>query len=243
MKRAPRGSSRSGRTGWSDRADWADWARHAFAELADGAIVLVAGATAVIAGLMVAGAIGTVAAAVRVPSTAQAPATAPAAASVTSSLRPTPSAAPSPTAAPVPAIAVSPYRSGGRSYAGIEARAGTVFGAPLEGIVEIRLYQYINNEVRVGSNVPSLPFFPYVTIVAPDRRLTFRAGALGVDSELLTRDGQRVGVGAPLFRTTGPGRSSWATFYDRTIPFQVVASLVSLPSLRDLDPLIGYLAD
>ncbi|MDQ6859423.1 MAG: hypothetical protein M3Z65_10550, partial [Chloroflexota bacterium] len=135
------------------------------------------------------------------------------------------------------------YSSAGHRYAGIQMRAGTAMRAPLAGTVEVRLYQYIGNEVRVGSNVASVPFFAYVTVVTPDRRLTFRPGALGVDTEVLVQDGQRVAVGDPLFRATGPGRSSWATFYDPTIPFQVVVSLNLVPSGLDGDPLIDYLAD
>jgi len=51
------------------------------------------------------------------------------------------------------------------------------------------------------------------------------------------RDGQRIGAGEPLFRQSGAGRSSWATFYDPGSPFQVVVSVQALPSGRDLDPL------
>ncbi len=223
-------------------------AARTFANVSDSVIVLVAGATALAAGLMIAGAIGTGAAEVRVPSTAKAPAAVPSASAsvATVSSVPTPSATPlasSPSPSAAPAIVVSPYFSGGHSYAGIEVRPGTVVRAPFAGTIEVRLYQFINNEVRVGSNVPSLPFFPYVTVLSSDRRLTFRPGALGADTELLVRDAQPVDVGAPLFRAIGAGRSSWATFYDPTIPFQVVASLQILPSGQDLDPLIGYLAD
>jgi len=223
-------------------------AARTFATVSDSVVVLVAGATALAAGLLVAGAIGTGAAEVRVPSTAKAPAAVPSARASAATISPVPT--PSATLAtslpppePAPAIVVSAYFSGGHSYAGIAVRPGSVVRAPFEGTVEVRLYQFINNEVRVGSNVPSLPFFPYVTVVSSDRRLTFRPGALGADTELLVRDAQRVGVGAPLFRAIGPGRSSWATFYDPTIPFQVVASLQVLPSGRELDPLIDYLAD
>ncbi|HEV2011907.1 MAG TPA: hypothetical protein VGS17_12860 [Candidatus Limnocylindria bacterium] len=219
-------------------------AARAFADLADGVIVLVAGVTALAAGLMVAGVIGTGAAEGRLPPTSALSASASVAAiSPAPTPSATPLATPLPSLEPMPAISVSPYRFGGRSYAGIEVRPGTVFRTPLEGTVEVRLYQYINNDVRIGSNVPSLPFFPYVTVVSSDRRLTFRPGALSADTELLVRDAQRVGVGAPLFRAIGPGLSSWATFYDPTITFQVVASLNMLPSGRELDPLIGYLAD
>jgi biotin carboxyl carrier protein len=218
----------------------------AFAGLANGLIVLVALASAVAAGLIVAGAIRGVAE-LRVPSTEKTATAVPSARASPAAIVPTPTATvvatPSPSVVPSPAITVSAYTFGGHPYAGIEVRPGTTVRAPLEGTVEIRLYQYINSEVRVGSNVPSLPFFAYVTIVSSDRQLTFRPGALGTDIDLLVQDGQRVSVGVPLFRASGSGRSSWATFYDPSVPFQVVASLRALPSGVDLDPLIGYLGD
>jgi len=149
---------------------------------------------------------------------------------------------PTPTAAPEPRILAAPYVVGGRTYAGLEVQAGTVLAARFDGSVEVRMYQLIGGSIRIGSNVPSLPFFPYVTVVSADRRMTYRAGALGVDTEVLVRDGQLIGAGEPLFRQIGPGRSSWATFYDADSPFQVVVSLQALPSGRELDPL-SYFAD
>ena len=223
-------------------------ATRALAGLTDGLIVLVALASAIAAGLIVAGAIRG-AAEVRVPSTEKTATAVPSARASAVAVAPTPTAtqsatpSPSPSVPPPPAISVSAYSFGGHRYAGLDVRPGTTVRAPLEGAIEIRLYQYINGDVRVGSNVPSLPFYPYVTIVSSDRRLTFRPGALGTDIELLVQEGQRVGVGAPLFRTSGPGRSSWATFYDPNISFQVVASLQLLFSGADLDPLIEYLGD
>jgi len=184
---------------------------------------------------------------VRVPSTEKAatasPSSRPSAAVVAPTTTATVFATPSPSVAPSPAISVSPYAFGGHRYAGLDVRPGTTLRAPLDGTIEIRLYQFINGEVRVGSNVQSLPFYPYVTIVSSDRRLTFRPGALGTDLQLLVQDGQGISVGAPLFRANGSGRSSWATFYDPSISFQVVASLQVLPSGADLDPLLGYLGD
>lgn len=212
--------------------------------LADGSLVLVTGVSVLVALLTVAGAAGT-GAAVHLPSTAKASAAVSARATLVVTAA-TPSAAAatlSPSPAAAPPIAVSSYRSGGHSYAGIAALPGTVMLAPFDGTIEFRLYQYINGEVRVGSNVPSLPFFPYITVVSSDRRLTFRPGALGADTEVLVRDTERVTAGTPLFRVSGAGRSSWATFYDATSTFQVVASLQTLPSGLDLDPLIGYPAE
>jgi hypothetical protein len=210
--------------------------------LADGSLVLVTGVSILVALLMVAGATGS-SAAVHLPSTAKASAAVSARATLVVTAA-TPSAAGNARhSQPRHTDRVSAYRSGGHSYAGIAALPGTVMLAPFDGTIEFRLYQYINGEVRVGSNVPSLPFFPYITIVSSDRRLTFRPGALGADTEVLVRDTERVTAGTPLFRVSGAGRSSWATFYDATSTFQVVASLQTLPSGLDLDPLIGYPAE
>ena len=156
---------------------------------------------------------------------------------------PTPEAAPSAevpaTALPSPTVAplsLTPFRFQGRSYLGIvSADAQSLFVAPFAGAVEVRLYQFIEGDVRVGSNVPSLPFFPYVSVIAKDRRITYRPGAVGAVTELLVRDGARVAAGDPLFRVEGEGRSSWATFYDARAPYQVVVSLQSVPGGRDLD--------
>jgi len=148
-------------------------------------------------------------------------------------------ASPSPTvtASQAPAIVAAQYLSGGHTYAGLEVRTGTVVTAALDGVVEVRMYQLIDGSVRVGSSVPSLPFYPYITVVSADSRMTYRPGALGSDVEVLVADGEQIRVGGPLFRELGAGRSSWATFYDPGIAFQVVVSVQAVPSGRDLDPL------
>lgn len=146
---------------------------------------------------------------------------------------------PSPTATPsqAPPIVATAYLSAGHTYAGLEVRTGTVVTAALDGVVEVRMYQLIDGSVRVGSNVPSLPFYPYITVVSANSRMTYRPGALGSDVEVLVEDGQPIRVGGALFRQLGAGRSSWATFYDPGTPFQVVVSVQAVPSGRDLDPL------
>jgi hypothetical protein len=155
-------------------------------------------------------------------------------------VEPTPIATPSPP--PSPAIVASRYRLGGRNYVGLEVPVDASMAARFDGTVEIRTYQFIEGEVRLGSNVPALPFFPYVAVVGDDRRIVYRPGALGRDTEPLVRDGERVETGQALFRIIGPGRSSWATFYDSRVPFQVVVSLQALPSGRELDAL-AYFAE
>ena len=150
-----------------------------------------------------------------------------------------PTASPSPTPSPTPSppsIIASRYRSSGRNYIGLEVAAATTFPARFDGVIELRVYQFINGQVWTGSNVASLPFFPYVTVISSDRRMTYRPGALGSDTELLVRDGQRIAEGQPLFRVIGEGRSSWATFYDARAPYQVVVSLQTLGG-RELDAL------
>ena len=150
---------------------------------------------------------------------------------------PEPSAAPTPTPTPAP-LALTAFRFGGRSYVGVVVPAsGRTFVSPFAGTVEVLVYQFIDGEVRVGSNVPSLPFYPYVSVVAPDRKITYRSGALGSVTEVLARDGTAVAAGDPLFRLITLGRSSWTTFYNASAPYQVVVSVRAVPSGRDLDPM------
>jgi hypothetical protein len=146
----------------------------------------------------------------------------------------TPTSSPAPTPAP---LSLAPFRYQGHAYLGITtAEPQWVFAAPFAGTVEIRVYQLIDGEVRVGSSVPGLPFFPYVAVVSPDRKIVYRPGALGPVTDLIVTDGATVSAGDPLFRLVGAGRSSWATFYDGQSQYQVVVSLQSVPGAKDLDP-------
>jgi multidrug efflux pump subunit AcrA (membrane-fusion protein) len=149
---------------------------------------------------------------------------------------PAPEPSPTETSAPTQPLALNGFRFGGRSYVGIVVPdLGRSFVAPFAGTVEVRTYQFIDGEVRLGSNVPSLPFYPYISVVAADRKITYRPGTLGAVTELLVRDGARVADGDPLFRLVAPGRSSWTTFYNSSAPYDVVVSLQAIPSGRDLD--------
>ena len=153
---------------------------------------------------------------------------------------PTPEPSPSATPAPTPSpLILAAFRSGGRSYLGVLVPdTDRVFAAPFAGTVEVRVYQFIDGEVRMGSNVPTLPFYPYISVIAPDRKITYRPGTLTAVTELLARDGTTVAAGDPLFRLLAPGRSSWAAFYNASAPYQVVVSLQAMPGGRDLDPAI-----
>src|SRR5439155_971310 len=95
----------------------------------------------------------------------------------------TPSPAPSPTETAGPSqapLALTGFRFGGRSYVGVVVPdLGRGFVAPFAGTVEVRTYQFIDGEVRLGSNVPSLAFYPYISVVAADRKITYRPGTLG----------------------------------------------------------------
>ena len=88
-------------------------------------------------------------------------------------------------------MTVTAYASGGKRYAALRAPVGYVYLAPIAGTVRVQLYQFIEGEVRVGSFVPSLPFFPYVTVQSADRRVIYRPGALNADTEMLIKDGER----------------------------------------------------
>jgi biotin carboxyl carrier protein len=147
-----------------------------------------------------------------------------------------------PAMAPVataPPLTLTAFRFAGHGYLGIStAESPRTFTAPFAGTVEIRTYQFIGGDVRVGSNVTGLPFFPYVAVSSSDRRIVYRPGPLGSVTEMLVTDGATVQAGDPLFRLVAPGVSSWATFYDRKAPYQVVVSLTNGPG--DLDPAVYF---
>ena len=153
---------------------------------------------------------------------------------VTPTPEPSPTEAAAPTEAP---LGLTSFRFGGRSYVGIVVpEVGRTFAAPFAGRVEISTYQFIDGEVRLGSNVTTLPFYPYVSVIAADRKITYRPGTLGSVTQLLARDGAQVGAGDPLFQLRAEGRSSWTTFYNSVAPYQIVVSLQRMPSGQDLDP-------
>lgn len=152
-----------------------------------------------------------------------------------------PTATPTPLPTPSPAaMTVTAYASSGKRYAALSAPVDYVFVAPVAGMVRVQLYQLIDGEVRVGSFVPSLPFFPYVTVSSADRRIIYRPGALNADTEMLIKDGERAEPGTPLFKTVGEGASSWRTFYDRGVTANVIASVAALPSGAELDPVAFF---
>ena len=162
------------------------------------------------------------------------PATAPTSATPTATPTPTPSTTPDP-------LTASAYSNSGKRYAALRAPVGYTYRAPIAGTVQVRMYQLIDGQVRVGSSVPSLPFFPYITLESTDRRIIYRPGALNADTELLVKDGERAEPGTALFKTVGDGASSWHTFYDRGMTANVILSVAQLPGGGELDP-IAFLA-
>jgi hypothetical protein len=148
-----------------------------------------------------------------------------------------------PTPSPTPSqetMTVTAYANSGKRYAALRAPVDYIYLAPIAGTIRVQLYQLINGEVRVGSNVTSLPFFPYVTLSSADRRIIFRPGALNDDTQMLIKDGERAEPGTPLFKIVGEGASSWRTFYDRGVTANVIASVAALPSGAELDPVAFF---
>jgi hypothetical protein len=166
------------------------------------------------------------------------PATSPV--STASPTDPLPTATPTPLGSAAPSFTVEPYSNGGKRYAALTAPVGHVYLAPITGMVRVQTYQLIEGEVRVGSFVPSLPFFPYVTIESAERRVIYRPGALNTDTEMLIKDGERAEPGTPLFKTVGDGASSWRTFYDRRVAANVIVSVAALPSGAEIDPVAFF---
>lgn len=146
----------------------------------------------------------------------------------------TPTLEPTPSPTPEPTPVLTAYQFEGRSYTGIELGSEAFVLAPYAAEVEIHVYQMIDGEIREGANVEGVPYFPYIHLDTPDRRLTYRPGELEREVVLIAEPGA-IGEGAPIFRLVGTGRSSWASFYDGSIPFQIVMSLVTVPSGNDLD--------
>ena len=144
---------------------------------------------------------------------------------------------PTPGAQPTPApVVVAAYQNAGRRFAALTVSPGHTLTTPISGIASVVLYQFLAGEIRVGSNVPSEPFFPYITITSDDRRVILRPGALDRDVKLIVKDGQPVASGSPLFTVVGAGPSSWRTFYDSAVAAQVIASVTDRSSGAEVDP-------
>lgn len=145
----------------------------------------------------------------------------------------TPTPRPQPTSAPV---MVAAYQNAGRRFAALTLPLGHTLTAPISGTASVVLYQFLGGEIRMGSNVPSEPFFPYITITSDDRKVILRPGALDREVKLLVKDGQLVTSGAPLLTVIGEGASSWRTFYDSAVVAQVIASVTNRSTGAEVDP-------
>ncbi len=171
---------------------------------------------------------------------ASAPATtiaASAASTVASTVAPTPA----PTATPVPTptkdpLAVTAYSGQGLRLAALAMPVGYTLTSPIAGTVTVIAYQFIDGEVRSGANLTDRPSFPYVLIRSSDREIKLRPGALDKDVQLIVKDGDIIAAGAPVLRIVGSGASSWATFYDRAVTAQVIASVSARPQGTEVDP-------
>lgn len=133
---------------------------------------------------------------------------------------------PTPTASRQP-IATRSYAFGGRAYTGVDLGPGWTIVAPFDGRAEIHVYQLIDGVIREFTDVAGVPSYPYVIVTAPDgRKATYRPGALSTDTRLVVRASQ-VKEGDELFTVIGGGPSSWHDFYDASISFRIVVSLVT----------------
>ena len=59
---------------------------------------------------------------------------------------------------------------------------------------------------------------------------------LDKDVQLMVKDGDTVLAGAPVLKIVGSGASSWATFYDKAVTAQVMASVTTRPQGTEVDP-------
>lgn len=152
----------------------------------------------------------------------------------------TPSSPPTPTPSRGP-IATTSYAFNGHTYTGVSLATGWTVQAPFDGSAEVHVYQLIDGTIREFANATGVPSYPYVIVTAADgRKITYRPGAVGSDTRVLLPGSQvRVKAGDDLFAVVGPGPSSWHDFYDPSIAFQVVVSVVNFDgSDGDAAPLI-----
>ena len=154
-----------------------------------------------------------------------------------------PSVAPTvaPTATPVPTptrdpLTVAAYSGQGLRLAALTMPAGYTMTSPIAGTITVIVYQFIDGEVRSGANLADRPSFPYVLIRSSDREIKLRPGALDKDVQLIVKDGEAIAAGAPVLRIVGTGPSSWATFYDKAVTAQVMASVTARPQGTEVDP-------
>ena len=146
-----------------------------------------------------------------------------------------------PTATPVPTptkdpLLVTAYTSQGLRLAALGMPVGYTLTSPIAGTVTVIVYQFIDGEIRSGADLQDRPSFPYVLIRSSDREIKLRPGALDKDVQIMVKDGDTIAAGAPVFRIVGPGASSWATFYDKAVTAQVIASVTSRPQGTEVDP-------
>ena len=146
-----------------------------------------------------------------------------------------PTATPLPTTTPDP-LTVTAYQGQGLRLAALTMPAGYTFTSPIAGSVTVVLYQLVNGEIRSGADLPDQAFYPYVLVRSADREIKLRPGALNTDVQLIAKDGDTVTAGAPLFKIIATGPSSWATFYDKNVTAQVVASVTARPQGTEVDP-------
>ena len=148
---------------------------------------------------------------------------------------------PAPTITPVPAptkdpLTVTAYSGQGIRLAALGMPVGYTLTSPIAGTVTVIEYQFIDGEVRSGANLTDRVSFPYVLIRSADREVKLRPGALDRDVQLIVKDGDTIAAGAPVLKIVSSGASSWATFYDKTVTAQVMASVTTRPQGTEVDP-------
>ena len=159
------------------------------------------------------------------------------AASAPSTVAPTPA----PTITPVPAptkdpLTVTAYSGQGLRLAALGMPVGYTLTSPIAGTVTTIVYQFIDGEIRSGADLTDRASFPYVLIRSSDREIKLRPGALNTDVQLMVKDGDTIAAGAPVLKIVGSGASSWATFYDKAVTAQVMASVTARPQGTEVDP-------
>ncbi len=208
------------------------------AALGVGLGLAILGAGFLVSNLALAGS-ATTAASLSAPATAVPPSSAARTTDPNPTIAPTKTPAPTPTPAPTTTpdpLTVTAYQGQGLRLAALSMPAGYTFISPIGGTVTVVLYQFVNGEIRSGADLQDRAFFPYVLVRSADREIKLRPGALDTDVQLIAKDGDTVAAGAALFKIIATGPSSWATFYDKSVSAQVIASVITRPQGTEVDP-------
>lgn len=117
------------------------------------------------------------------------------------------------------AIRIEPYTNpkllSGIQLFGLYAKPSTSLRAPVAGRVTIK--------TDTDPSFPSGKVYGYLLITSADKtQVAFFLGAVGIDVEVLVKDQENVGAGAPVLKVIGSGPSDLYYIVKGVTPYQVM---------------------